>query len=70
MNEHDVTIQEVLEKLLKIECLKATILMDDAPNMVKLPEYVARADAFRQMLDPQAWDQTSASCDGTRPLSP
>jgi hypothetical protein len=70
MNEQNTATQELLEKLVKIECLKATILIDDAPNMVKLPKYVAQADALLQMLDPQAWDQTSASYDGTRPLSP
>jgi hypothetical protein len=70
MNEHDTAIQETLEKLLKIECLKAAVLMDESPNMLKIKEYLAQADSLLQTLDQKTWDQETASCDGRRPLSP
>jgi hypothetical protein len=70
MNKHDTTVQELLEKLLKIECLRAVISTDESPNLIKINQYVAEADSLLQALEPDDWDQTVASYDGTKPLSP
>jgi hypothetical protein len=59
MNEQNTTI---------IECLKAAILMDESPNMIKIQKYVAQADALLQTLDQEAWDETSESYNGMKPL--
>jgi hypothetical protein len=68
MNEQDTAVRELLEKLLKIECLQTVISADDSPNLIKIKRYVAEADSLLQMLEPDDWNQISAFYDGTKPL--
>jgi hypothetical protein len=68
MNKQDTAVRELLEKLLKIECLRTVISTDNSPNLLKSNQYIAQADSLLQALEPDDWNQTAASYDGTKPL--
>lgn len=66
MNEEHETVQELLDKLLKVECLKVVISLDESPNMVNIERYIAQADSLLEDLDPSEWQQIADAYDGTK----